>query len=62
MHWAAHGQTAAEVIHARVDAEKPLMGLPTTRPGGIIRKEDVSVAKNYLDGEELDTLNRIVTA
>ena len=62
MHWAAHGQTAAEVIHARVDAGKPFMGLQTTRPGGIIRKEDVSIAKNYLDGEELDTLNRIVTA
>ncbi len=62
MHWAAHGQTAAEVIHARVDAGKPFMGLQTTRPGGIIRKEDVSIAKNYLDGQELDTLNRIVTA
>jgi hypothetical protein len=62
MHWAAHGQTAAEVIHARVDAGKPSMGLQTTRPGGIIRKEDVSIAKNYLDGRELDTLNRIVTA
>ena len=62
MHWAAHGQTAAEVIHARVDAGQPFMGLQTTRPGGIIRKEDVSIAKNYLDGQELDTLNRIVTA
>jgi hypothetical protein len=62
MHWAAHGQTAAEVIHARVDAGKPFMGLQTTRPGGIIRKEDVSIAKNYLDGEELDALNRIVNA
>jgi hypothetical protein len=62
MHWAAHGQTAAEVIHSRVDTVKPLMGLQTTRPGGIIRKEDVSIAKNHLDGEELDTLNRIVTA
>jgi hypothetical protein len=62
MHWAAHGQTAAEVIHARVDAAKPFMGLQTTRPGGIIRKEDVSIAKNYLDGEELGTLNRIVNA
>jgi hypothetical protein len=62
MHWAAHGQTAAEVIHARVDAVKPFMGLQTTRPGGIIRKEDVSIAKNYLDGEELGTLNRIVNA
>lgn len=62
MHWAAHGQTAAEVIHARVDAGKPFMGLQTTRPGGIIRKEDVSIAKNYLDAEELGTLNRIVNA
>ena len=34
----------------------------TTRPGGIIRKEDVSIAKNYLDGDELGTLNRIVNA
>lgn len=62
MHWAAHGQTAAEVIHARVDAGRPFMGLKTTRPGGIIRKEDVSIAKNYLDSEELGTLNRIVNA
>ena len=62
MHWAAHGQTAAEVIHARVDAARPFMGLKTTRPGGIIRKEDVSIAKNYLDSEELGTLNRIVNA
>ncbi|WP_310570270.1 virulence RhuM family protein [Gemmatimonas sp.] len=62
MHWAAHGQTAAEVIHARVDASKPHMGLTSTRPGGIIRKEDVSVAKNYLDERELGTLNRIVNA
>jgi len=56
MHW------AAEVVHARVDAQKPFMGLQTTRPGGIVRKEDVSIAKNYLDGEELGTLNRIVNA
>jgi len=62
MHWAAHGQTAAEVIHQRVDAGQPFVGLKTTRPGGIIRKEDVAIAKNYLDGEELDTLNRIVNA
>ena len=45
MHWAAHGQTAAEVIHARVDAQKPFMGLQTTRPGGIIRKDEVSIAE-----------------
>ena len=62
MHWAAHGQTAAEVIHARADAALPFMGLQTTRPGGIIRREDVSIAKNYLDPEELGTLNRIVNA
>jgi hypothetical protein len=62
MHWAAHGQTAAEVIHARADAKQPFMGLRTTRPGGIIRKDDVAVAKNYLNPEELGTLNRIVTA
>lgn len=62
MHWAAHGQTAAEVIHARADSQKPFMGLLTTRPGGIIRKDDVSIAKNYLDERELDALNRIVMA
>ncbi|MDO8541194.1 MAG: virulence RhuM family protein [Opitutaceae bacterium] len=62
MHWAAHGHTAAEVIHARVDAGQPFMGLKTTRPGGIIRKEDVAIAKNYLDPEELGTLNRVVNA
>ena len=60
MHWAAHGHTAAEVIHARADAAKPLMGLMTTRPGKIIRREDVSIAKNYLNETELQTLNRIV--
>jgi len=62
MHWAAHGQTAAEVILARVDAGQPFMGLKTTRAGGVIRKEDVSIAKNYLATDELDTLNRIVNA
>src|ERR1017187_2207391 len=62
MHWAAHGQTAAEVIHARADARQPLMGLKTTRPGGIIRKEDVFIAKNYLSDKELQGLNRIVNA
>jgi hypothetical protein len=60
MHWAAHGQTAAEVIHARADAEKPFMGLTTTRPGGIVRKGDTAIAKNYLNAEELEVLNRIV--
>ena len=60
MHWATHGHTAAEVIHQRADATQPLMGLATTRPGKIIRREDVSVAKNYLNEAELQTLNRIV--
>lgn len=62
MHWASHGHTAAEVIHERADASKLHMGLRTTRPGGIVRKDDVSVAKNYLDEEELNVLNRIVNA
>src|SRR5258708_587198 len=48
MHWAAHEHTAAEVIFQRADATQPLMGLQTTHPGRIIRREDVSVAKNYL--------------
>jgi len=61
MHWAAHGQTAAELISARADAGKPHMGL-TSWTGSRPRKEDVSTAKNYLTAEELDALNRIVTA
>lgn len=62
MHWAAHGHTAAEVVHARADASLPFMGLKTTRPGGIVRKEDIATAKNYLAADELEALNRIVTA
>lgn len=61
MHWAAHGRTAAEVVHARADATKPNMGL-TTWTGTKPRKADVSIAKNYLAHEEIDALNRIVTA
>lgn len=61
MHWAAHGQTAAEVIYHRADASQPKMGMQTTRPGGLIRKDDVAVAKNYLNPDELNTLNHIVT-
>lgn len=60
MHWATHGQTAAEVISERADAAKPFMGLQTTRSGGIVRKDDVAVAKNYLTEDELKVLNRIV--
>ena len=61
MHWAAHGHTAAEVIAARADASKPNMGL-TAWSGSIVRKQDVAVAKNYLSAEEIDVLNRVVTA
>ena len=60
MHWATHGHTAAEVIVDRADASRPFMGLQTTRPGGIVRKDDVAVAKNYLTEDELQVLNRIV--
>lgn len=61
MHWAAHGQTAAEVVHARADASLPNMGL-TAFDGDRPRKADVSIAKNYLKEEEIEALNRIVTA
>ena len=60
MHWAAHGQTAAEVIAARADAAKPHMGL-TTWPGTRPRKPDAAVAKNYLNEKELGDLNLIVS-
>jgi hypothetical protein len=61
MHWAAHGHTAAEVIHRRADASQPNMGL-TTWDGIRPRKTDVSIAKNYLQQDEIEALNRIVTA
>jgi hypothetical protein len=63
LHWAITGQTAAELIAARVDSKKENMGLTTWKnaPKGIIRKTDVSIAKNYLDEKELDGLNRILT-
>ena len=60
MHWAAHGQTAAEVIAARADAGKPNMGLKTWL-GSRLRKTDVVVAKNYLNEKELGDLNLIVS-
>lgn len=60
MHWATHGRTAAELIHERADADQPLMGLQSARPGGVVRKDDASVAKNYLTESELQVLNRIV--
>ncbi len=61
MHWAAHGQTAAEVIFNRVDARKPNMGVRSFQ-GISPLKSEVAIGKNYLNEEELDMLNRIVTA
>ena len=61
MHWAAHKHTAAEVIYQRADAEKEHMGL-TSWQGKSIKRKDVEVAKNYLNKDELDALNKIVTA
>ena len=63
LHFAIHGKTAAELIMNRANAEKENMGLTTWRnaPKGKILKNDVSVAKNYLTLEEMDSLNRIVT-
>ena len=61
MHWAAHGHTAAEVIYQRADSEKENMGL-TSWSGNRIRLQDTETAKNYLNAEELDALNKIVSA
>ncbi len=61
LHYAVHGQTAAEVIAARADAAKPNMGL-TSWTGARPRRTDALVAKNYLTADELEALNRIVTA
>lgn len=61
MHWAAHGQTAAEVIYQRIDASKPNLGL-TSFKGEKPTKKETEVAKNYLNEKELDILNRMVTA
>jgi len=64
LHWAIHGQTAAELIHTRADAEKANMGLTTWKdaPGGKIQKFDVVVAKNYLSEHEMAQLTRLVSA
>jgi len=64
LHWAIHGQTAAELIHDRADATKDHMGLTTWKdaPDGKIQKFDVSVAKNYLTEDELSQLSRLVSA
>jgi hypothetical protein len=61
MHWAAHGQTAAEVILSRANAAKPQMGM-TNWVGTKPSKAEAVVAKNYLAPDELNALNRIVTA
>jgi len=63
LHFAMVGQTASEIIHDRADSQKQNMGLISWKnaPKGKIRKADVSIAKNYLELEELDLYNRIVT-
>src|SRR5699024_12476253 len=60
LHFAIHGHTASELIMNRVDASKPNKGL-TSWIGTKVRKQDVSIAKNYLTQEEMEDLNRIVT-
>lgn len=55
MHWAITGQTAAEIIHSRADSGKPNMGLTNFR-GVKVRKQDVTIVKNYLSKEELAAL------
>ncbi|HAV91207.1 MAG TPA: cell filamentation protein Fic [Eubacterium sp.] len=64
MHYAVHGNTAAELIYKRADAQKKHMGLTTwaDAPDGKIKKTDVTVAKNYLSEEEMKQLNRMVSA
>jgi hypothetical protein len=59
LHFAVSGKTAAEIIYERADASKPNMGL-TSWKGAKVRKEDVTIAKNYLNEDEIVGLNRIV--
>jgi hypothetical protein len=63
LHFAITKKTAAEIIHSRADSTKPNMGLTNWKnsPTGKIRKNDVAIAKNYLDQDEIDGLNRIVS-
>ena len=61
IHYAAHGQTASEVIAQRANADSPFMGL-TSFEGKKPRKSDIGIAKNYLNEKELATLNRMVSA
>jgi len=59
LHYSVSGKTAPEIIAGRADAAKPNMGL-TTWKGGLVRRGDVAIAKNYLSQEEITELNRIV--
>lgn len=61
MHWASHGETAAETVYSRVDSSKEHIGL-THFKGEIPTKQEVEIAKNYLAEDELNILNRMVTA
>ncbi len=61
LHWAAHGHTAAEIIFQRANAQLPFMGL-TSFKGKKPTKQEITVAKNYLNEEELAVLNRLVSA
>ena len=61
MHFAAHGHTAAEIVYLRADSTKDNMGL-TVFKGNHPKKDEVTVAKNYLDEKELNILNRITSA
>lgn len=61
MHWAAHGQTAAEVIYERVSANKKNIGLSNFK-GAKPTKAETEIAKNYLNEDELNILNRMVAA
>jgi hypothetical protein len=61
LHWAAHGHTAAEIVFERANAALPFMGL-TAFKGKKPTKQEITVAKNYLDEEELALLNRLVSA
>ncbi|GHT75025.1 toxin Fic [Spirochaetia bacterium] len=60
LHYAVHEHTAAELIHERVDSEKPLVGM-TNFKGDYITKDDVKIAKNYLSEVELQRLNLLVS-
>ncbi len=64
LHYSVHGHTAAEIIYERADSRKEKMGLTNWKnsPDGKIQKNDVNIAKNYLNKEELDALGRMVNA